>query len=161
MNQKSLILIGAVAVGGLVLYYALAGRLAQFTKKPPAAPVAQLQAPPAVGQTGTAGTAGGKQKEMEDENASWGRNPFLTEAEAAKLLAGGQEGLRVKAIIMGPPKPVATIDGKAVVVGEKVGEATVVAINRDSVVLETDGTKRVLRMGEPTISIEATEGKRR
>jgi hypothetical protein len=161
MNQKSLVLVAVVAVGALALYYAFAGRLARFTKKPPAASIAQSQTPPAVAQTGAAGTADGKQMEIDDENAPWGRNPFLTEAEAAKLLAGGQEGLRVKAIIMGPPKPVATIDGKAVAVGEKVGEATVVAINRDSVVLETDGTQRVLRMGEPSISIEATEGKKR
>ena len=102
------------------------------------------------------------QSEAVDEHTPWGRNPFLTEeeAEAAKGKSRGGDGIQVKAIIVGRPKSVATIDGRTVTVGERVGEETVWEIRPDAVVLERDGRKRLLRVSEPTISIEVKEGKK-
>jgi hypothetical protein len=97
-----------------------------------------------------------------DERTPWGRNPFLTEeeAEAAKGKSRGGDGIQVKAIIVGRPKSVATIDGRTVTVGERVGEETVWEIRPDAVVLERDGRKRLLKVSEPTISVEVKEGKK-
>lgn len=102
--------------------------------------------------------------ETVDEGLSWGRNPFLTEAEEAQALGlagAGLDRLKIRAIIVGRPKPVATIDGKTVMVGEKIGEETVAEIREDHVVLERDGKRRVLKVGEPSVSIEVKEVKKR
>lgn len=95
------------------------------------------------------------------ETLPWGRNPFLTEREAAEGRGWRpDETLRVKAIIVGQPRGVATLNDRTVVVGDKVGEETVREIRRDGVVLEKDGRKRVLRIAEPSIAIEVKEGRR-
>jgi hypothetical protein len=94
------------------------------------------------------------------EQVLWGRNPFLTEKEAAEGRGWKpDEVLRVKAIIVGQPRGVATLDGHTVVVGDKVGDETVSEIRPDAVVLEKDGRKRVLRIAEPSIAIDIKEGK--
>lgn len=97
--------------------------------------------------------------EVVEAQTPWGRNPFLTEKEEAEGRGWkGDEGLQVKAIIVGQPRGVATLDGHTVVVGEKVGEETVREIRPDAVVLEKEGRKRVLRIKEPSIAIEAKDG---
>ncbi|MBI2988108.1 MAG: hypothetical protein HYY45_15190 [Deltaproteobacteria bacterium] len=99
--------------------------------------------------------------ETVDERTPWGRNPFLTEEEeATKGKKRGSDGLQIKAIIVGRPKSVATIDGRTVAVGEKVGEETVWEIHPDAVVLERDGHKRILKVSEPAVSVEVKEGKK-
>lgn len=168
MNRdKWLLLISILIFAGLGLYYLRSGWLTQVTKKRIASPSppANAESPQAVPQ----GAGGGKvpegdkpkaQGELIDENTPWGRNPFLTEAEATRGGVGGVEGLKVKAIIVGRPKSVATIDGRTVVVGEKIGEETVSEIHRDSVVLESAGVKRILGVSESPIVIEVKEGKK-
>ncbi|MBI2998028.1 MAG: cbb3-type cytochrome c oxidase subunit 3 [Deltaproteobacteria bacterium] len=97
--------------------------------------------------------------EVVEEQTPWGRNPFLTEKEEVEGRGWKRDdGFQVKAIIVGQPRAVATLDGHTVVVGEKVGEETVWEIRPDAVVLEKDGRKRVLRIKEPSIAIEAREG---
>lgn len=86
------------------------------------------------------------------ERTPWGRNPFLTEEEKAG--AREPEELKIKAIIVGPPRSVATLDGQAVLVGEMIGGETVLDIRQDAVVLEKGGRKRVLRIRDPSISIQ-------
>ncbi len=80
-----------------------------------------------------------------DERAQWGRNPFLTPEEEA---TGGRPetgGLEIRAIIVGQHKSVASIGGRTVAVGEKIGEEKVVEIRHDVVVLERDGRRRDLK----------------
>ncbi len=88
------------------------------------------------------------------ERTPWGRNPFLTEEEEAGAREPEVEELKIKAIIVGPPRSVATLDGQAVLVGEMIGGETVLDIRQDAVVLEKGGRKRVLRIREPSISIQ-------
>lgn len=54
----------------------------------------------------------------------------------------------------------ATVDGRTVVVGEKIGEETVIEIRPDGVVLERNRRKRVLRVREPSISVIVKEEKK-
>lgn len=99
--------------------------------------------------------------ETVDEHTPWGRNPFLTaEEETGKRKSQGGDGLQVKAIIMGRPKAVATIDGHTVTVGEKVGEEIVAEIRPDAVVLERDGRKRMIKVSEPAVSVQVQERKK-
>lgn len=136
-------------------------RLATTTRSPTTSP----QVLPSVTQTISGGAlpqvADAKApRESVDENTPWGRTPFLTEAEMNGAKSPGTGGLKIKAIIVGRPKSVATIDGKSVAVGEKIGEETVVEIRPDAVVLELDGTKRTLKVSEPAVSVEVKEGKK-
>jgi hypothetical protein len=96
---------------------------------------------------------------QKDEALEWGRNPFLTPEEETKK-PSLPDGLQVKAIITGPPRSIATVDGKTIMVGDKVGEEIVREIHSDSVVLERAGEKRILRVSEPVIEIQVREGKR-
>ncbi|MBI3001736.1 MAG: hypothetical protein HYY46_25255 [Deltaproteobacteria bacterium] len=101
------------------------------------------------------------QSEAVDEHTPWGRNPFLTaEEETGKGKSQGGDGLQVKAIIVGRPKSVATIDGRTVTVGEKVGEEIVSEIRPDAVVLERDGRKRMIKVSEPAVSVQVQERKK-
>lgn len=163
MNRdKWLLLISVLIFTGLGVYYLRSGWLTQLTKKKIASTPAKPQVPEALPQ-GAMRVPLSSQGEVIGENTPWGRNPFLTETEEARSKGTGPgvgEGLKIKAIIMGRPKSVATIDGRTVVVGEKIGDETVVEIRQDSVVLEIDGTKRILGVNEPTISIEVKEVKR-
>jgi len=104
--------------------------------------------------------ATGNKGEVLDDKTPWGRNPFLTAEEEAGERPREGDGLQVKAIIMGWPKSVATIDGRTVAVGEKVGEETVQEIRSDAVVLERDGNRRILRVSEPSISIRVRDVKK-
>jgi hypothetical protein len=52
---------------------------------------------------------------------------------------------------------VATLDGQTVMVGEKIGEETVVQIRENAVVLERGGRKRIIEIREPSISIQAMD----
>lgn len=95
------------------------------------------------------------------EPISWGRNPFLTEQEELGAKSWRpDEGLQVKAVIVGQPRRVATLNGQSVVVGDMVGEETVREIRPDAVVLEKDGRQRVVRIHQPSIAIEVKEGRR-
>lgn len=164
-RERRLLLISILIFTALGVYYLRPGWLTQLSKKKITSTAAKPQPPQAAPQgiTGKGLPEVKVQSEVIDENTPWGRNPFLTEAEAARgnaPVTAGLDGLKVKAIIMGRPKPVATIDGKTVAVGEKIGEETVVEIRQDSVVLEMEGSKRILRVSEPSISIEVKEGKK-
>jgi hypothetical protein len=87
----------------------------------------------------------------------------LTEAETLKPVSAGGEAAvpTVRAIIMGRPKPVATIDGRVVTVGDKIGDERVVEIREDAVVLGTGRERRSLKIAEPSAAIEVKEGNRR
>lgn len=131
----------------------------------PARPVAPSQRPAPAPPPQTALAESQPQVTVERgtvaEPVAWGRNPFLTEQEEAGTKSWrSDEGLQVKAIIVGQPRGVATLNGRSVVVGDKVGEETVRAIHPDAVVLEKDGRQRVLRIHQPSIAIEVKEGSR-
>ena len=78
----------------------------------------------------------------------WGRNPFLTPEEEATGGRPGTKGLNIKTIIVGEEKSVATLGRYTVSVGENIGEEKVVEIRRDTVVLERNGRRRILRAAE-------------
>lgn len=154
-----LLLISVFLFAGLAAHYLRSGWVGFLAKKSPAA-VVKAAAPQPVPQ-GTRGqdvAEAGTQREMVDEKSPWGRNPFLSKEEEAK--ARGSDGLQVKAIILGRARATATVDGRTVVVGEKVGEETVLEIRPDAVVLGKDGQRRVLRVSEPSISVEVKEGRK-
>ena len=167
MERRQWILsIALLALVGIALYNAGPQWLARLApKKPPAqtvtsGAVAEPAQPPAQKEN----VAKTSQPKVAGEDGSWGRNPFLTEAETLKPLApAGAEAVvpTVRAIIMGRPKPVATIDGRAVTVGDMVGEEKVVEIREDSVVLGTGKERRSLKIAAPLAAIEVKEGNRR
>ena len=151
MERRQWILsIALLTLGGIALYTAGPQWLARIApKKPPAQ------------KENVAMTSQGK---IAGEDSPWGRNPFLTEAETLKPLvpAGGEAAVpTVRAIIMGRPKPVATVDGKVVTVGDKIGDERVMEIREDSVVLGTGRERRSLKIAEPSAAIEVKEGNRR
>lgn len=164
MNRERSLLIGAIVLfcgSGLYYFYprlagqGLAGkrtatRTAAESVAQPVAPQARRAAAPQSSRE-----AGGL-REIVDEKTPWGRNPFLTEEEVARGSRPGTE-LTVKSIIAGRPRSVATIDGRTVLVGEMVGEETVVEIRPDAVVLESEGRRRILRVREPSIVIDVKE----
>lgn len=164
-RRQWILLIALLALATITLYTAGPRWLAVVArKKPPAQAVAtgatREQAQPAVEKENVVMAP---QAKVRAEASAWGRNPFLTEAETLKPLIPAREAVvpTVRAIIIGRPKPVATIDGKVVTVGDKIGEEKVVEIREDSVVLETDGGRRSLKIAAPSASIEVKEGNRR
>ena len=160
MNRdRWLLSISILIFMGLGVYY-LRPVLRSLTRKKAASVVARPSAPQPVprGFTGRTFSEIRIKSEVVDESTPWGRNPFLTEEEEAR--GRGDEGLQVKTIIVGQPKSVATIDGRTVVVGEKIGEETVIEIRPDGVVLERNRRKRVLRVSEPSISVIVKEEKK-
>ena len=164
MNRERWLLICAVVLfSGAGLYYfypRFAGRGPagkQTAARAAAEPVAQPVAPQAQQKAAPqSSTETGGLREVIDEKTPWGRNPFLTEEEVARGNRPGTE-LTVKSIIAGRPRSVATIDGRTVLVGEMVGEETVVEIRPDAVVLESEGRRRILRVREPSIVIDVKE----
>jgi len=167
MDRRQWILsIALLALVGIALYNAGPQWLARVApKKPLAQAVAtgaqREQAQPPAEKENVAMTP---QAKVRGEDSAWGRNPFLTEAETMKpLLPAGAEAVvpTVRAIIMGRPKPVATIDGKVVTVGDMVGEEKVMEIREDTVVLGTGKERRILKIAAPLAAIEVKEGNRR
>ena len=167
MERRRWILpIALLALAGYALYTTGPRWLAWIApKKPPAGTVAvgaaTAQAKPPAQKENVPATP---QVKMAGEEIQWGRNPFLTEAETIKPVAatGGEAPVPVvRAIIMGRPKPVATVDGRVVTVGDKIGEEKVVEIREDSVVLEMGRDRRSLKIAESSAAIEVKEGKRR
>ena len=165
MERKQwVLLIALLVLAGFALYTTGPRWLASIApKKPPAQTVvvgavtAQAEPPAQKENPATA-----SQTKVAVEDSSWGRNPFLTEAETIKPVAGGKAPVPVvRAIIMGRPKPVATIDGRVVTIGDKIGAEKVVEIREDSVVLETGRERRSLRIAAPSAAVEVKEGKRR
>lgn len=160
MNRERWLLIAAVVLfSGVGIYYYLRPGRAGLAKRQETAGVAAkpsdqppVPQPVASQSSPEVRTARGPL----DEKTPWGRNPFLTEEEAERGRLPGTE-LTVKAIIAGRPKSVATIDGRTVLVGEMVGEEKVVEIRPDAVVLESEGRKRILRVREPSVTIEVKE----
>lgn len=164
MNRdRWLLLVSIVIFLGLAAYFlrpswvaVLMGRKSISMASRPSSPTADSQgaASPTVPQTSIQSTT-------INEQSPWGRNPFLTEEEeAARRKSRGSDGLQVKAIIVGKPKSVATIDGRTVTVGERIGEETVWEILPDAVVLERDGHKRMIKVSEPAVSVEVKERKK-
>lgn len=164
MNRDRWLLLASILIfAGLAVYYLRPGWMALLVGKK----ALTAQARPSLSATAPQETVNPNlppiivQSETVDEHTPWGRNPFLTEEEeAAKGKKSLGDGLQVKAIIVGRPKSVATIDGRTVAVGERIGEETVWEIRPDAVVLERDGHKRMLKVREPTVSIEVKEGKK-
>jgi hypothetical protein len=166
MERRQWILsIALLALVAIALYNAGPQWLAWLApKKPPAQAVTtgvqreQTQAPAEKENVAMA-----PQAKFRGEDSAWGRNPFLTEAETLKPLIPAGEAVvpTVRAIIMGRPKPVATIDGRVVTVGDTVGDARVVEISEDSVVLGTGRERRSLKIAAPSSAIEVKEGNRR
>ncbi len=83
-----------------------------------------------------------------DEDTAWGRNPFLTPEEEASGGRPADQGLVIRTIIIGHDKSVATLGGRTVTVGDRIGDEIVVEIRRNAVVLEKNGRRRILRTQE-------------
>lgn len=159
-RDKWLLLFSILIFVGLGLYYLPSGWLWRSTQKGgtsgvAARPAAPQPVPRGRASAGSAETS--RQGEVIDEHTPWGRNPFLTEEETKGRVA---DELRIKTIIVGPPKSVAVVNGHTVQVGEKIAEETVVEIRPDAVILERDGRRRILRLSEPSVSIDIKDGKR-
>lgn len=160
MNRERWLLVASVLmVIGVVIYHLRPGgsirpaRPAATSPRTPLAPVTPETRPQGASRLA-------EKAEAVAEQAPWGRNPFLTEREAAEIGGSKPDEIRqVKAIIVGQSRNVATVDGHTVVVGDKLGEETVWEIRPDAVVLEKDGRKRVLRIAEPSVGIDIKEGK--
>lgn len=165
MNRdRWLLLIAILLFTGAAVYYLRPAWLASFTGKK-VVTVASRPSPPSAappqGAVSPALPPVSVQSETVDERTPWGRNPFLTaEEETGKGKSQGGDGLQVKAIIVGRPKSVATIDGRTVTVGEKVGEEIVAEIRPDAVVLERDGHKRMIKVSQPAVSVQVQERKK-
>jgi MSHA biogenesis protein MshK len=67
---------------------------------------------------------------------------------AASETAGTPGGMVLQSTIMSRGRRIAMIDGKSMNVGDRIGEARIVAINPDSVTLREAGATRVLRLNE-------------
>lgn len=65
---------------------------------------------------------------------------------AGASAAGGQAGSRLQSVLISPGRRVAVIDGKNVVVGDKVGDATVVRISESEVVLRRAQGRETLKL---------------
>jgi len=158
-RDKWLLLFSILIFTALGIYYlpSWLGRSAQ--KRPASGEAAKLPArqPLAQARPSASAAATRDQSELIDGRGPWGRNPFLTEAETSGPQA---DNLKVKAIILGPPRAVAVVEGQTVQVGEKIAGETVAEIRADEVILERDGKRRSVRLGEPTVSIEIKDGKR-
>ncbi len=160
-RERWLLLISILLFVGVAVYYLRPGWVGLLAGKKALTAVAKPSPPRTAPQGATEPNLPQVtvQAETVDVSTPWGRNPFLTEEEA-KGRGQGSDGLQVKAIIVGKPKSVATIDGRTVAVGERIGEETVWEIRPDAVVLERDGHKRLLKVSEPTVSVEVKERKK-
>jgi len=83
-----------------------------------------------------------------EQDIPWGRNPFLTPEEELRGGRPADRGLTIQTIITGRDKSVATLGGRTVAVGDRIGEERVVAIRPDAVVLERNGRKTILHPKE-------------
>ncbi len=165
MNRdRWLLLISMVIFASVGVYYWRSGIVLRALKKSAGAPIQPL--PTAEAKTEAKIEAAGQERDPKiisgtlGNEGEWGRNPFLTPEEANRKEKPKESGIKIKAIVMGSPRSVATLDGQTVTVGEKVGEETVVAIHSNAVILEKDGRRRVLKIEEPAISIEVKEKQR-
>lgn len=96
----------------------------------------------------------------------WGRSPFLTDEEAERLgpafafvsgaegwrgASPGDAGPRLTAIIrVEGREEVALIDGEPATRGATTGDVQIVEVAERDVVIEADGTRRVLGIAEPS-----------
>jgi hypothetical protein len=71
-----------------------------------------------------------------------------TNAPAFSEAAVVKAGPKLQGIVFNPRSPSATISGKTVFVGERVGEWRVVAIDKETATLVGNGETNVLRLGE-------------
>lgn len=67
---------------------------------------------------------------------------------AASETAGTPGGMVLQSTIMSRGRRIAMIDGKSMNVGDRIGEARIMAINPDSVTLREGGASRVLKLNE-------------
>jgi hypothetical protein len=162
MNRdRWLLLVSVLIFVGLAVHY-LRPWWATIATKKKSLPVASKPSGQPFIPQGPAQSLGevAAKSELIDELSPWGRNPFLTAEEEAKAKDWGNQELQVKTIIVGRAKSVATIDGRAVVAGDKIEGETVWEIYPEGVILEKDGRRRMLRLKEPSISIQTKEGKK-
>jgi len=63
--------------------------------------------------------------------------------------AVNNSGLKLQGIFFNPARPMAMIDGKAVLIGDKLGKLRVIAIDQESATLAEGGQTYVLRLPQP------------
>lgn len=146
-RDRTLLVIAIVLFAFAGIYLAQTGKKKSVSPLPSPQPAAELLTEAIPGDRAVA-----------LEEGPWGRNPFFPEGrEKAGERVASPEGLQVRAIITGRSRSVATIDGHTVFVGEKLGEETVIEILPDAVILGSGGRKRVLKIREPSVSVEAKD----
>lgn len=79
-----------------------------------------------------------------------GRVVIDTPAEAA-------EPLRLQAILRGPERAAAVINGQTLEIGERIGDARVLAVRPHSVVIDREGQRQELRLSAPIIQMSRTQ----
>ncbi|MBI5166123.1 MAG: hypothetical protein HY998_00090 [candidate division NC10 bacterium] len=93
-----------------------------------------------------------RQSMLQRASQDWGRDPFSIEGGRLKAVKGepGKAPLNLKltGIVWDQGKTHAVINDYVVKVGDEIGGARVVAIQKDSVLLIKDGVQHTLRLGE-------------
>jgi hypothetical protein len=83
-------------------------------------------------------------------NAPAAVQPVLTTNAAPAVAAGvpavAPGGFKVNSIFYKPKNPAAVVNSKMVFVGDRIGDAKVVAIEKDAVIIEVDGQKKALTL---------------
>jgi len=85
----------------------------------------------------------------EMKNKNWGDDPFRSmEKKTGTHDTVGKPRWRLSGIVYNSFKPLAIINGKSVAVGDKLGNASIVEIKKESVVMEQSGTRVTLKVSK-------------
>ena len=85
----------------------------------------------------------------EMKNKSWGNDPFraIYKRNAGREIVE-KPRWRLSGIVYNSFKPLAIINGKSVAVGDKLGNASILEIKKESVVMEQSGTRVTLKVSK-------------
>ena len=85
----------------------------------------------------------------EMKSKSWGNDPFrVTDKKTGYIETVEKPRWRLSGIVYNSIKPLAIINGKSVAVGDNVGNASIVEIKRESVIVEHSGTRITLKVSK-------------
>lgn len=109
------------------------------------APLTQISVPASV-----TAQIPGQIKIVDKQSESWGQDPFRSYSYRTKPAATGSQSLEwsLAGIIYNNVNPLAFINKKTVRIGDKVGNATVIAIEKESVTIEYRGRKIKLNLNK-------------
>lgn len=76
---------------------------------------------------------------------------------ASDAPAEAAEPLRLQAIVRGPARVAAVINGQTLKVGDRIGDARVLAVRPHSVVIDREGQRQELRLSTPILQMSRTQ----